>query len=165
MTNLIFRPILIYEIQMEKFTFIRLWDIYRGLLTSTQQEICDLYFNFDLTLSEIAEEKGISRQAVSECLKTCKQQLEEYEDKLHFAEITDEAFLQFSFKLTDACRWAENFKAAHGEFSDDIEKLLKILNKDFSGEVGAAVNNPEAMKILRKDYTAEVYGRKKTGED
>jgi len=67
---------------MDKVSFIRLWDVYRGLLTPTQQEITDLYFNLDLTLSEIAEQKGITRQGVSECLKTCKKQLEEYEEKL-----------------------------------------------------------------------------------
>lgn len=69
---------------MDKFSFIGLWDVYSGLLTETQQEITNLYFNLDLTVSEIAKEKGISRQAVSECLKGCKAQLEEYEDKLHF---------------------------------------------------------------------------------
>ena len=67
---------------MDKFTFIALWDVYRGLLTLTQREITDMYFNMDLTVSEIAEQKGISRQAVSECLKGCKKQLEEYEEKL-----------------------------------------------------------------------------------
>ena len=71
---------------MDKFSFIGLWDVYSGLLTETQQEITNLYFNLDLTVSEIAKEKGISRQAVSECLKGCKTQLEEYEDKLHFYE-------------------------------------------------------------------------------
>ncbi|MDE5728757.1 MAG: DNA-binding protein [Clostridia bacterium] len=67
---------------MDKFTFIALWDIYRGLLTPTQSEITDMYLNMDLTVSEIAEQKGVSRQAVSECLKGCKKQLEEYEEKL-----------------------------------------------------------------------------------
>ena len=71
---------------MDKFSFIGLWDVYSGLLTETQQEITNLYFNLDLTVSEIAKEKGISRQAVSECLKGCKTQLEEYEGKLHFYE-------------------------------------------------------------------------------
>ncbi len=55
---------------MNKTVFMRLWDIYNGLLTLTQQEITNLYFNLDLTVSEIAEEKGISRQAVSEDRKS-----------------------------------------------------------------------------------------------
>lgn len=75
---------------MNKIEFMRLWDAYSKLLTSTQQEITNLYFNLDLTLSEIAEEKGISRQAVSDCLNACKKQLEEYEEKLHVVELTKE---------------------------------------------------------------------------
>ena len=41
--------------------FLRLWDIYSPLLTEHQREITDLYFNCDLSLAEIAEEKGCSR--------------------------------------------------------------------------------------------------------
>ncbi len=115
---------------MDKVSFIGLWDIYRGLLTPNQQEITDLYFNLDLTLSEIAEEKGITRQGASECLKTCKKQLEEYEEKLHFSQRLKEACLQASFIATDAVNWAIKFKSEHPEFSDKIDELLKIVNKD-----------------------------------
>ena len=45
---------------MNKFSFISLWDTYNGLLTPTQQEITNMYFNIDLTVSEIATEKNIS---------------------------------------------------------------------------------------------------------
>ena len=51
---------------MDKIMFMRLWDLYGGLLTENQREITGLYFNLDLTVSEIAEQKGISRQGVSE---------------------------------------------------------------------------------------------------
>ena len=85
---------------------MRLWDIYAGLLTPKQREITDLYFNKDLTLSEIAEEKSVSRQAVSECLKTCRNQLEEYEGKLGFLKLLDDADLQTSLRRADAGRWA-----------------------------------------------------------
>ena len=75
---------------MNKLEFMRLWDAYSVLLTPTQQEITNLYFNLDLTLSEIAAEKGISRQAVSDCMSGCKKQLEEYEQKLHVVELTNQ---------------------------------------------------------------------------
>ena len=120
---------------MDKFTFISLWDAYNGLLTKTQQDITDLYFNKDLTVSEIAAEKGISRQAVSECLKGCKNQLEEYEEKLNFCKRMREISLQVSFMVTDAGKWAEKFKTAHPEFIEDLDKLDGILNKDYSEEV------------------------------
>ena len=64
--------------------FLRLWDLYSPLLTATQREITDLYFNYDLSLAEIAEQKGVSRQSVSDCLQKCRKQLEKYEEKLGF---------------------------------------------------------------------------------
>ena len=57
---------------MADLKFLRLWDIYSPLLTPTQRDIGDLFFNLDLTISEIAEQKGISRQGVSESLSQTK---------------------------------------------------------------------------------------------
>lgn len=134
---------------MDKFTFIALWDIYRGLLTSTQREITDMYFNLDLTVSEIAEQKGISRQAVSECLISCKRQLEEYENKLHFAERLNEVCMEISFMATDAGRWAEKFKAAHPEFTEEFKELEEILVKDYSEEAQKTLSDPEKVELMR----------------
>lgn len=114
---------------MDKVSFIALWDAYRGLLTNTQQEICDLYFNLDLTLTEIADEKGITRQGVSECLKTCKKQLEEYEEKLGFVKRLGEISSQASFTASGAGQWAKEFTSAHPEFTKDVAKLLAIFDK------------------------------------
>ena len=76
---------------MEKdLQFMRLWDLYSPLLTQTQREITDLYFNFDLSLAEIAEEKGVSRQSVSDCLQKSRKQLETYEQKLGFLKTVTE---------------------------------------------------------------------------
>ena len=69
--------------------FLRLWDLYSPLLTKTQCEITDMYFNYDLSLGEIAEQKGVSRQSVSDCLNKCRKQLEEYENKLSFLKALD----------------------------------------------------------------------------
>ena len=69
--------------------FLQLWDLYSPLLTATQREITDLYFNFDLSLGEIAEQKGVSRQSVSDCLGKCRKQLETYEEKLGFNKTVD----------------------------------------------------------------------------
>ncbi len=115
---------------MNKFAFIGLWDVYGGLLTEVQREITDMYFNLDLTVSEIANEKGISRQAVSDCLKGCKKQLEEYEEKLGFFKKLQEASLRSSLTAKDINAWAEKFKTAHPEFTEDINKLTDIVDKD-----------------------------------
>ncbi|MBE5747894.1 MAG: hypothetical protein E7352_06965 [Clostridiales bacterium] len=70
--------------------FLQLLDLYSPLLTATQREISDLYFNYDLSLGEIAEQKGVSRQSVSDCLQKCRKQLEKYEEKLGFARTVEE---------------------------------------------------------------------------
>lgn len=146
---------------MDRIPFVRLWDIYHGLLTPTQQEITDMYFNLDLTLSEIAEQKGITRQGVSECLKVCRKQLEEYEAKLHISENLSKYSLEVSCMITDINRWAERFKAAHPEYARDADEVHAIIRRDYTREAEACLNNPE----MYKDHTEEVYGIKKDGEE
>ena len=85
--------------------FMRLWDLYSPLLTATQREITDLYFNYDLSLAEIAEEKGVSRQSVSDCLQKCRKQLEQYEQKLAFAKAFDELSREYSAYMTETERF------------------------------------------------------------
>jgi predicted DNA-binding protein YlxM (UPF0122 family) len=81
--------------------FLQLWDLYSPLLTEIQREISNLYFNYDLSLGEIAEQKGVSRQSVSDCLQKCRKQLESYEDKLGFARTVREMQAQID-ALQDA---------------------------------------------------------------
>ena len=63
-----------------------LYDFYGELLTAHQRQIYeDVVFN-DLSLSEVAEERGISRQGVHDMIKRCGKQLSDYEEKLHLVE-------------------------------------------------------------------------------
>ena len=73
----------------DDYQFLALWDAYSPLLTARQKEITNLYFNYDLSLGEIAEEKGVSRQSVPDCLAKSRKQLEEYEEKLGFVKLTN----------------------------------------------------------------------------
>jgi len=59
-----------------------LLEIYGKLLTEKQCDLLDDYYNSDLSLSEIAENQGITRQAVRDNLKKGEKNLLEYEDKL-----------------------------------------------------------------------------------
>lgn len=59
-----------------------LYDFYGPLLTKKQSNTWDLYYQQDYSLSEIAQEEGISRQAVHDLLKRTESILESYEDKL-----------------------------------------------------------------------------------
>ncbi len=59
---------------MKKFAEIgMLLTIYGGLLTDRQRDVMDLYYNYDLTLSEIAEQLGISRQGVHDLIRRSEQ--------------------------------------------------------------------------------------------
>ncbi len=61
-----------------------LLDVYKELLTIKQQEIMDMYFLYDLSLAEIAEECKISRAAVFDMIKRTTKTLENYEEKIHW---------------------------------------------------------------------------------
>ena len=61
-----------------------LCQLYGKLLTKKQYEFIDDYYNSDLSLSEIAENNNITRQAVRDIIKKGEKKLFEYEEKLNF---------------------------------------------------------------------------------
>ena len=75
------------HVDLEKLEYKgMLYDFYGELLTQHQKGIYeDAVFN-DLSLSEIADEQGISRQGVHDLIKRCDRILNDYENKLHLVE-------------------------------------------------------------------------------
>lgn len=63
-----------------------LYDFYGELLTEHQKNIYADYILNDIGISEIAAERGISRQGVHELVKRCDKILQDYEDKLHLVD-------------------------------------------------------------------------------
>lgn len=63
-----------------------LFDFYGELLTEHQKDIYTQFMLEDLSLSEIAQDAGISRQGVHDLVKRCQKILEGYEEKLHLVE-------------------------------------------------------------------------------
>lgn len=63
-----------------------LYDFYGELLTPHQQNIYEDAVYNDMSLSEIAQEQGISRQGVHDLIKRCDKLLQDYESKLHLVE-------------------------------------------------------------------------------
>ena len=59
-----------------------LYDFYGMLLSKSQNEVMALYHEDNLSLSEIAEELGQTRQAVHYTLRKAEKALESYEEKL-----------------------------------------------------------------------------------
>ncbi len=69
--------------ELEKISQVSiLYDFYGQLLTIKQREIFELYFFQDLSLGEIAEEMGVSRQAVYDIVRRSQAILDKYEKKL-----------------------------------------------------------------------------------
>ncbi|MBU5626964.1 YlxM family DNA-binding protein [Oscillibacter sp. MSJ-2] len=65
----------------QTYRMTMLFDFYGELLTDRQKEFFDLYYNEDLSLSEIAENAGISRQGVRDVIVRAEAYMTEIEDK------------------------------------------------------------------------------------
>ena len=63
-----------------------LFDFYGELLTEHQRSVYEDAVYHDLSLSEIAQERGISRQGVHDIIRRCDRILQDYESKLHLVE-------------------------------------------------------------------------------
>ena len=68
-----------------------LLDFYGDILTERRRDALDFYYNNDMSLSEIAEEMGISRQGVRDLIKKAEEELFFYEEKLGLAKKFDDA--------------------------------------------------------------------------
>ena len=101
---------------MKDLKYVQLFDAYGALLTEHQRELCELYYMCDLSLTEIAEEKGISKQSVSDTLAKSRQLLDEYEEKLRLGKTLRE-LSQMKDALADLGR-------RHPEISGETEKIL-----------------------------------------
>ena len=70
----------------EKIEQAYLYDFYGELLNEHQRKIYEDFVFNDLSLGEIADEEGISRQGVHDLVKRCDKILAGYEEKLHLVE-------------------------------------------------------------------------------
>ena len=69
---------------MEDFVYYNnLFDIYSDLLTDNERDNFQDYYQEDLSLSEIADEKNVSRSAIQKTIKNVIDKLNSYEEKLH----------------------------------------------------------------------------------
>ena len=134
--------------------FLRLWDLYSPLLTKTQREITDLYFNYDLSLGEIAEQKGVSRQSVSDCLGKCRKQLEEYDGKLGFSKALDELSREYSAYMTEVERWLDGMKK---EVPELLQSFIRLEDKlaNVHSEYGAEKTELDGGTVHGKTFREE----------
>ena len=97
---------------------VELYRLYKNLLPASQQEILYSYYFLDLSLSEIAIDKGVSRSAVEDAISKGNKKLEELEEKMHLAEKNS----KISEKINDLQEKSLNMSEI--ESLEDIKKEL-----------------------------------------
>lgn len=88
-----------------------LLDFYGEFLSEKQRRVTDYYFNDDLSLSEIAENEGITRQGVSDLIKRTEIQLKNWEEKCGYCK-----------KILELKNLSEEKNIQH------FDKILKIID-------------------------------------
>ena len=107
---------------MEKFVEqTLLYDFYGELLTERQQQVYESVVLEDYSLSEVAEDLGISRQGLHDMIKRCNHTLEEYESRLHLVE----KFLCIRKQVQKIKELAVGYNA--GEITEISNKILEEL--------------------------------------
>lgn len=105
-----------------------LCQLYGKLLTEKQYIFLDNYYNNDLSLSEIAENEGITRQAVRDIIKKGENKLFEVEEKLGFMKkmfSQEEKIATILSELTQIKDQTSDKKVA--EILDDVKQKLNCL--------------------------------------
>lgn len=104
-----------------------LFDFYGALLGKHQQEVMSAYHEDDLSLAEIADNMGMTRQGVHYTLKKAEHMLREYEDKLGMVR----RYTDNQKKLRKAENIIEEFLkeaepgSRHAEYIEDLKKTLE----------------------------------------
>ncbi len=105
-----------------------LYDFYGELLTSHQKQIYEDFVLNDLSLSEIAQEQGISRQGVHDLVKRCNKILAEYEDKLHLVQ----KFIDTKEKVNTINELTNEFeKSKNLDIVDEIRNISNEILENF----------------------------------
>ena len=100
-----------------------LYDFYGELLTDHQKQVYEDVVLNDYSLSEVAEERRISRQGVHDLVKRCNRILQDYESKLHLVE-----------KFVAIKEQVERMEASlQGTEQPDREELVRQLNQEHPG--------------------------------
>ena len=90
----------------QAYRMTMLFDFFGDMLTERQKEVYDLYYNEDLSLSEISENLGISRQGVRDLIVRSERSLSELEEKTGIIK-RFEAMRVHAEKLEQVASWVE----------------------------------------------------------
>ena len=104
-----------------------LLDFYGEMLTETQREAVDAYYNQDLSLSEIAQDREISRQGARDSIKRAEQLLIEREGKLGLARRFQDMHRALAL-ICDCALNIQDLNAEHGAVPEIDENVGSILS-------------------------------------
>lgn len=110
----------------KKIEISMLWQIYGALLTEKQKEYIDYYYNEDLSLAEIAQNDGITRQGVRDIIKKGEKKLFEYEEKLLFMKKTINQEQKIQRVLWNLTKIQKD--SSDKQISSILEEIKKELN-------------------------------------
>ena len=110
----------------EKVKMSMLFEFYGELLTEKQYEFIDDYYNKDLSLSEIAENNGITRQAVRDIIKKGEKKLFEYEEKLTYMKRTLNQEKKIEKVLSELTKIQKDY--SDKKIANILESIKKELN-------------------------------------
>lgn len=114
---------------IEKVTRIGdLFDLYGTLLTARQREMIELHYFDDWSLAEIAEQFGVSRQAVHDNLRRAEEQLESYEAALALLRTKQEERLLFRVVQE---MWNENRADITEPLRTRLDTFLTVLGEKY----------------------------------
>src|SRR5574344_1337825 len=103
-----------------------LCQIYGKLLTEKQYEVLNDYYNNDLSLSEIAQNNNITRQAVRDVIKKGENKLFEFEEKLSFMDKTLKNEKQIQNILSELSEIETDYS------TEKISKILEHIRKELT---------------------------------
>jgi predicted DNA-binding protein YlxM (UPF0122 family) len=105
-----------------------LLDFYGDMLTEKQRSMVDYYYNDDLSLSEIAENEGITRQGVRDSIKRAEAQMLEMEESLglyaRFRRMCADA--QEIYTLAEAIRRVSDYPGAPREIGEGAARIMAL---------------------------------------
>lgn len=123
--------------EMEKiFEQGLLYDFYGELLTPHQRSVYEDAVYNDMSLGEIAQEKGISRQGVHDLIKRCDKILQDYESKLHLVS-----------KFSDAREKVSEIVSLTGHDTEETDKDSEYRSLNNRAECNKALEQEKMQRI------------------
>ena len=115
----------------QAFRMALLFDFYGDVLTDRQKEFYDLYYNEDLSLAEIAENYGITRQGVRDVIVRAEAILTDLEDKTGLIR----RFHAMRAQLDEIVKSAEGILERNSQYDDEQIDTLARRIRDAAGEM------------------------------